>query len=79
MHRRQKQYEVAYGDCTFFSIPFNRQSPGGNVKSPNVTERELKRSDANVKDKAFKLTRIKMKFTERATAVWIKLLLILDY
>ena len=73
MHRRQKQYEAAYGDCTLFSIPSNRQSPGSNVESPNVTERELKRSDANVKDKAFKLTRIKMKFTERATAVWIKL------
>ena len=74
MHRRQKQYEAAYGENTFFSLPSKPSASGGNLKRADANVRELTRSDANVKDTSFTLTKLRMALNERSTAIYTKLI-----
>ena len=41
MHRRQKQYEAAYGENTFFSLPSKPSASSGNLKRADANVREL--------------------------------------
>lgn len=62
LHRRQKEYEAAYGDATFFSLPPKQASRS-----------ELRRADATVRVNSFSLTRMKLSLEEKASEMWSKL------
>ena len=66
MHRRQKQYEAAYGENTFFSLPSKPSASSGNLKTADANVRELTRSDANIKDTSFTLTKLRMTLNQRS-------------
>ena len=66
MHRRQKQFEAAYGENTFFSLPSKPSASSGNLKRADTNVRELTRSDANIKDTSFTLTKLRMTLNEQS-------------
>lgn len=70
MHRRQKEYETAYGDSTFFSLPPKQNSSDKQLRRGDATVRELGRSDANIVDNSFSLTRMKISIEEKSTRIW---------
>ena len=73
LHRRQKEYEAAYGENTFFSLPPRPTSSDQRLQRGDATVGELDRSDANIKDTSFTLTKLKMSLEEKANEIWMKL------
>lgn len=73
LHQRQKEYEAAYGESTFFSLP-PKLTSGAELKRSDATVRDLNRSDANIVDTSFTLTRMKISLQETSTKLWTKLI-----
>ena len=75
LHRRQQEYEAAYGESTFFSLPPKPGTTGNDANTEDeleTTEGELDRS-ANIVDNSFTMTRMKMALEEKSTQFWKKL------
>ena len=72
LHRRQREYEAAYGDSTFFALPPKPDSCS-ELRRADATVGELERSDANIVDNSFSLTRMKLSLEENASEMWTKL------
>ncbi|MEW8548201.1 MAG: hypothetical protein AB2693_32255 [Candidatus Thiodiazotropha sp.] len=75
LHRRQQEYEAAYGESTFFSLPPKSGSNSNDVTEDETetAEDDLNRRNANIVDNSFSMTRMKMALEEKSTQFWKKL------